>query len=233
MEETQAIEELFENAAKFIRSKADTLSSDKLLNLYGLFKQATEGPNTTTKPNFWNVAGKQKWEAWFSHGEKSKKSAMEDYISLVTDIDPTWREQPASATSWVHHSVLSNTDTPLEESEKDIFHWVKENNIEAVRKAAKSDLDRIDVNGMRAFHWAADRGHLEIIGVLLERGVDVNIQDRDGQTALHFASSCGHGQVVEALLKAGAVADIADSDGCTPKDFAACEEIERIFEGLE
>ena len=35
-------------------------------------------------------------------------------------------------------------------------------------------------------HWACDRGHLEVVQLLLERDAEVNQQDRDLQTPLHY-----------------------------------------------
>jgi len=35
-------------------------------------------------------------------------------------------------------------------------------------------------------------GHLDIVKLLLERGVDPNVQDHDGETPLHYAARRGH-----------------------------------------
>ena len=35
-------------------------------------------------------------------------------------------------------------------------------------------------------HWACDRGHLDVVKFLINRGADVNVQDGDLQTPLHY-----------------------------------------------
>lgn len=52
-------------------------------------------------------------------------------------------------------------------------------------------LNEKDESGMGLIHWAADRGDVAVVRLLLAAGVDVNLLDEDGQTGLHYASSCG------------------------------------------
>ncbi|XP_026409309.1 E3 ubiquitin-protein ligase XBAT33-like [Papaver somniferum] len=49
-------------------------------------------------------------------------------------------------------------------------------------------------------HFAAARGHNEIIALLLEKGADVNSRNYCGQTALMHACRYGHWEVVQTLL---------------------------------
>ncbi len=44
---------------------------------------------------------------------------------------------------------------------------------------------------MNLLHWACDRGNLEVVKLLVERGADVNIQDTDKQTPLHYGEDNG------------------------------------------
>jgi ankyrin repeat protein len=48
--------------------------------------------------------------------------------------------------------------------------------------------------------WAACRGHVEVVDLLLEKGDDVNAMDEDGQTALYWACRNGHAGVIRSLL---------------------------------
>lgn len=53
-------------------------------------------------------------------------------------------------------------------------------------------------------HYAAHRGHLAAVNLLLERGFDVNTKEQgDDTTALHWAAAAGHVAVVRRLLEAG------------------------------
>ncbi|KAH0861367.1 hypothetical protein HID58_089628, partial [Brassica napus] len=49
-------------------------------------------------------------------------------------------------------------------------------------------------------HFAAAKGHNEIVGLLLEKGADVNSRNYCGQTALMQACRYGHWEVVQTLL---------------------------------
>ncbi|KAJ3695411.1 hypothetical protein LUZ60_000788 [Juncus effusus] len=49
-------------------------------------------------------------------------------------------------------------------------------------------------------HFAAARGHHEIVSLLIESGVDINLRNYHGQTALMQACQYGHWEVVQTLM---------------------------------
>jgi diazepam-binding inhibitor (GABA receptor modulator, acyl-CoA-binding protein) len=59
------------------------LSNDVMLELYALYKQATSGDATGSRPGMLDVKGRAKFDAWTKHKGKSKDAAMEQYIALV------------------------------------------------------------------------------------------------------------------------------------------------------
>lgn len=61
-------------------------------------------------------------------------------------------------------------------------------------------VDSTDAHGCTALHFAADRGHPDIVQLLLSRGACVNHADSEGQTALHYAALCGHEQAGLAVV---------------------------------
>ncbi|MFP3959317.1 MAG: ankyrin repeat domain-containing protein [Spirochaetaceae bacterium] len=63
-------------------------------------------------------------------------------------------------------------------------------------------------------HWAARRGHEQVVELLLERGANVDAQDALGRTPLHVA--VGHPAVVRLLLENGAAVDSRDHLSNTP-----------------
>ena len=65
--------------------KADTITmdNDEKLKLYGLYKQATTGPNTTEAPWAINVKDKAKWQAWKDLGSLSSDEAKVRYVQLA------------------------------------------------------------------------------------------------------------------------------------------------------
>ena len=77
--------------------------------------------------------------------------------------------------------------------------------------AVKTFLDKgVDVNsktryGATALSYACDKGHVEVVRLLIERGADVNVKDTFyGEVPLGWALSHGHAQVVKLLLDKGA-----------------------------
>ncbi|PKU38150.1 hypothetical protein llap_11546 [Limosa lapponica baueri] len=79
--------------------------------------------------------------------------------------------------------------------------------------------------GRALLHWACDRGHKELVSVLLQHAADVNSQDGEGQTALHYAAACEFLDIVELLLKSGADPTLRDQEGCLPEEVTDCKAI--------
>ena len=78
--------EKFEKAAKKIKSSNLELDNDTLLNLYGYYKQGTDGDCNISCPGFWDLKGRAKYDAWNQHKEMSKNSAMTKYIKTVNKL---------------------------------------------------------------------------------------------------------------------------------------------------
>lgn len=83
-------EEQFQSAVKVIRSLPKSgpfqPTDDLRLQFYGLYKQATEGPNTSKKPAFYDLVGKAKWEAWSKVSELPKEEAMDRYVQIFIQV---------------------------------------------------------------------------------------------------------------------------------------------------
>ena len=80
------------------------------------------------------------------------------------------------------------------------------------------DVNVKDAEGRTLLHQACDRGHKELVTVLLQYGADINCQDNEGQTALHYAAACEFLDIVELLLQSGANPTLRDQDGCLPEE---------------
>ncbi len=63
-------------------------------------------------------------------------------------------------------------------------------------------IDQQEMN--TALVWAAGKGDMEAIGLLLERGADVNARNPGGHTPLTAAATAGHTDAVKLLLNEGA-----------------------------
>jgi diazepam-binding inhibitor (GABA receptor modulating acyl-CoA-binding protein) len=75
-----------EKANKAREDRSVQLNNEKLLELYGLFKQATVGDNDTTQPWAIEIKKRAKWEAWNERKGLNNSTACKLYISLVEKL---------------------------------------------------------------------------------------------------------------------------------------------------
>ena len=64
-------------------------SQELKLEFYALFKQATEGDVSTSKPSIFDMVAFAKWNAWNKLKGQSKEQAMEAYVARVEQEDST------------------------------------------------------------------------------------------------------------------------------------------------
>jgi len=77
----------FEQAAASSKTLAQKPDNETLLKLYSLYKQATEGDVSGDVPsNPFDFVAKAKYNAWEELKGKSKETAMQEYIDLVTKL---------------------------------------------------------------------------------------------------------------------------------------------------
>jgi diazepam-binding inhibitor (GABA receptor modulating acyl-CoA-binding protein) len=60
--------------------------NDVKLRLYGLFKQATAGDVTGSRPGFTNPVGRAKHDAWAKVAGTSPEAAEEQYVALARTL---------------------------------------------------------------------------------------------------------------------------------------------------
>ncbi|XP_070240941.1 acyl-CoA-binding domain-containing protein 6 isoform X3 [Bos mutus] len=196
IEASRSLPELFEKAAEHLQGLVQVASREQLLYLYARYKQVKVGNCNTPKPSFFDFEGKQKWEAWKALGDSSPSQAMQEYIAVVKKLDPSWNPQSPEkkgkeANMGFGGPVVSSLyhEEIIREEDKDIFDYCRENNIDHITKVIKTknmDVNMKDEEGRTLLHWACDRGHKELVTVLLQYRADINCQDNEGQTALHY-----------------------------------------------
>jgi diazepam-binding inhibitor (GABA receptor modulator, acyl-CoA-binding protein) len=77
----------FEQAVTDSKALSDRPSNDTLLQLYSLYKQATQGDVNTDPPaNPFDFVAKAKYEAWVNLKGKTKDAAMKEYVQLVNKL---------------------------------------------------------------------------------------------------------------------------------------------------
>ncbi|KAG8040195.1 hypothetical protein G9C98_000765 [Cotesia typhae] len=127
--------------------------------------------------------------------------------------------------------------TPLDlvrEGDQDVADLLR-GNISLLDASKKGNLGRVqklltaenincrDAQGRNStpLHLAAGYNNLEVAEYLLERGADVNAQDKGGLIPLHNASSYGHLDIAALLIKYNTVVNATDKWGFTPLHEAA------------
>ena len=86
--------------------------------------------------------------------------------------------------------------------------------------------------GSTPLHLAAQRGHLEVVELLVRHGAELDAEDALGSTPLLEAVSGAHADVAHMLLGRGADASNGDSNGRTPLHSAAAQDSLELAELL-
>lgn len=76
----------FEQATKDVQALDEAPSDETKLRLYALYKQATAGDVSGSKPGFFDFVGTAKYEAWGKLTGTSQDEAMRKYVELVKKL---------------------------------------------------------------------------------------------------------------------------------------------------
>jgi len=79
------LKQKFEDAVNYVKNAEGDFkpSNDLKLEMYSLFKQATEGDVHGKKPGMMDLVGKAKYSAWEKLKGTSKDQAMQTYIDKI------------------------------------------------------------------------------------------------------------------------------------------------------
>ena len=80
------LQQQFEEAAEAVKNLKSRPNDETLLELYGLYKQATVGDNTTPRPGMFDFKAAKKWEAWKGFESVPRDRAMKRYIRVVKTL---------------------------------------------------------------------------------------------------------------------------------------------------
>ena len=80
------VKEKFDAAAAASKSLKERPDNTTMLQLYALYKQATEGDVEGRRPGFTDMVGRAKYDAWAAVKGKSADDAMTAYTSLVNSL---------------------------------------------------------------------------------------------------------------------------------------------------
>jgi diazepam-binding inhibitor (GABA receptor modulating acyl-CoA-binding protein) len=89
----------FEEAAERVKTTKAKPTNEQLLEIYGWYKQATEGDNTKPQPGFSKVKDRAKWNVWKKNEGTSVEDAKKKYVETVLAFDPTLENASTAAPS--------------------------------------------------------------------------------------------------------------------------------------
>jgi diazepam-binding inhibitor (GABA receptor modulator, acyl-CoA-binding protein) len=82
-----SLEEEFLGAQQRVNNLSRRPSDHQLLEIYGLYKQATLGDVTGNRPGGFDFKGRAKWEAWKQRQGLSREEAMKGYVEVVERLE--------------------------------------------------------------------------------------------------------------------------------------------------
>jgi diazepam-binding inhibitor (GABA receptor modulator, acyl-CoA-binding protein) len=85
-----SLTEEFQQAAERSQKLTKRPTNEELLDLYALFKQATEGDITGDRPQGFDFKALAKYQAWDDKKGMTKENAMEDYITLMKKLEASY-----------------------------------------------------------------------------------------------------------------------------------------------
>lgn len=112
----------------------------------------------------------------------------------------------------------ANLDTRDDEGVTPLLYAAENGDFPLIQLLAKADIRQVDNDKRTVLHYAAKNWDKNVCAYFIDKGLNVNAQDKSGMTPLHYACYHHKFENARALLKAGAKASIADLSGKTPLD---------------
>jgi len=81
-----ALQDEFEAAVKRVNGLPSAPGNNVMLDLYGLYKQATVGDAAGKRPGITDLRGRAKFDAWSGRKGMSKEDAMRAYIKAASAL---------------------------------------------------------------------------------------------------------------------------------------------------
>ncbi|MET3134067.1 diazepam-binding inhibitor (GABA receptor modulating acyl-CoA-binding protein) [Oxalobacteraceae bacterium GrIS 1.11] len=81
-----SIQEQFEQAQLDSKNLSERPDNMTLLKIYALFKQASSGDASGSRPGFTDMVGRAKFDAWAALTGTSNDEAKQQYIDLIADL---------------------------------------------------------------------------------------------------------------------------------------------------
>ncbi|KAD2805550.1 hypothetical protein E3N88_38927 [Mikania micrantha] len=219
------------------------VSNKMRLELYGLYKIATEGACCVPQPSAIKITARAKWNAWHKMSAMSPEEAMQKYLEIVTELFPSWadgstykriggdkNETPIKDTIPIGSDISSSMHDEESGNDRldDIHGFAREGDANNLSKCNEGwphfifhpIIISISEDQMHS-HRAVDGDHIDVAEMLLKRNADMNQKDVEGQTPMHYVADCEQGKTDALDVKKNAATGIQDDDdGNYPSDLS-------------
>jgi len=242
----------FEAAAAYAATRIaeGAVPEDCILELYGIYKQATKGDcDVKVRPTRLDVKKYAKFTEWMKHKGMTKVDACRMYVQILEsrlddlELLPSPKKSDGSASksgggafgrSQSTMRRLKGEDGEIdEEEETSLIKAAKEGDFDKLLKClrAGADANQRDAKGRTPLMFAADTGDVAIAIQLMQLDADIGAADEKGKTALHYAAICEQVDVAEVLLEAGADPEVRDANGTSASDLGVYELVKKKANG--
>uniref|UniRef100_A0A2R5L3U8 Putative enoyl-coa hydratase/isomerase n=1 Tax=Ornithodoros turicata TaxID=34597 RepID=A0A2R5L3U8_9ACAR len=141
--------ERFARAVEDLKGVTTQPSNDVKLSLYGLYKQATEGKCTASRPGVFDLVGRAKWDAWNKLGSLSQAEAEQQYVTLVeglkSPLEPTSMELKSAVPDGIVATVQDKVFT-IRFNRPDKKNSITSKMYQGIIDLVKEVTEREDVN---------------------------------------------------------------------------------------
>ncbi|CUA72433.1 hypothetical protein RSOLAG22IIIB_01102 [Rhizoctonia solani] len=215
--------EEFQSAVSYINKlpASANVSTTTQLQLYAAYKCVTVGIKpTSSRPMFFDMTGRAKWDAWNDFGRSVESEldpvqvAEDHYLEQARnlgwsesyDASTTISDTPSHTQKGGGGGMSVSVSVPVapETNTEDSVHGyavsgnlVKLGELLTTQPELVNSRDEFEYTPL---HLATDRGHLEVVRLLLDRGADASLKDQDGDTSLEIATAAKH-QAISELLR--------------------------------
>lgn len=81
-----SLDQAFETARQQVQTLSSKPSNETLLNLYALYKQATQGNVSGSRPGIFDLKGQAKYDAWARRKGQTPEDCKQAYVDLVAKL---------------------------------------------------------------------------------------------------------------------------------------------------
>ena len=230
--EKVSLDAAFADAAVAVESIVKRMTSADKLRVYGLYKQATEGPCVSPKPRLLEGMTKHaKWTAWSELGDLDSNKAKREYVALVRSLTKSQTLPTRKALS--DENVVFEEDAVRDSDDIGLGGPVfSRPELPFDGPSGPGGPNAGFLDGLALACRAGDVAGARAL--ISKKKIDFDARDEEGRTALHWAADGGHAETCSVVLEgvrlalgadaAKALVDAVDDEGQTALHYAAVVE---------